>query len=346
MSRQTREVNDYIIAVACRKWEEAKTGDEGVRTVAIAHIDLVLRNPSSCSTVASDLINTDTWITTTAAELLTAQNSDGGWTYSADQASAIEPTALAMLALGEITSGEQALTSAADWLQARQLSDGLFTASTIHQEASWLSPLAALALQQQGYSAAAESALQAILNVAVYTISNVLEQSPYGYDTQIPGWPWNVGGFSFTEPTALAMIFLKRSGYASADKVIEGARFLRDRALNSGGWNYGEPKVLGGELFPAVVPTAMALLALADERDAITSSAEAWLSSQVESSSSLMSLGWAGIALNVLGLLDDDWRSAIMNRWSELPTSRLGPMETALCLLGLIDTSDHPMGVA
>jgi len=296
--------------------------------------------------VASDLINIDTWQATATAELLAAQQSDGGWAYRADQASATEPTALAILALGEIATGQQAMTSAADWLLARQLSDGLFTASPVHEEASWLSPLAALALRQQGYTTATETALQAILDVQVHTFSNLLGQGTYGYDTRIPGWPWNVGGFSFTEPTALAMIFLKRSGYATADKVSEGTRFLQDRALSDGGWNYGEPKVLGGELFPAVVPTAMALLALADERDVATSSAETWLSGQAETSHSLMSLGWASIALNVLGLLDDAWRSTIVNRWSELPASRRGPMETSLCLLGLIDRSDHPLGVA
>ena len=296
--------------------------------------------------MAGTSIDINAWTATAAADLLGSQQPDGGWAYQMGQAQATEPTALAMLALSLIRPRAQGLAAAADWLVARQLGDGLFTASAVHEEGSWLSPLAALALQQQGRTAASQAAERAILEMPVYTFSDFLAQGTYGYDTRIPGWPWTAGDFSFTEPTSLAMIFLKKAGHAAASRVREGARFLRDRALPGGGWNYGEPQVLGGDLFPTVAPTALALLALADEQDETTAAAETWLCGQVGQIPSLLSLGWATIALNVLGLLDDDWRAAIVNRFSALPTPRRGPMETSLCLLGVVSAADHPLGVA
>jgi len=291
-------------------------------------------------------IDIDAWMAVAATELLDAQQPDGGWAFQAGQAPATEPTALAVLALSSAQTDALGLTTAATWLLARQRGDGLFTASAVHEEASWLSPLAALALRRQGYTAASQATEQAMLDMPIFTFSNILQQGTYGYDTRIPGWPWTLGDFSFTEPTALAMIFLKQAGYFSASRVREGARFLRDRALSGGGWNYGEPKVLGGELYSAVVPTAMALLALADEPDETTAAAESWLIGQVDRISSLMSLGWANAAMNVLGLIDDTRRAAVVNRWLQLPTSRRGPMETSLCLLGVVSADDHPLGVA
>jgi hypothetical protein len=45
-------------------------------------------------------------------------------------------------------------------------------------------------------------------------------------------------------------------------------RLLFDRCLPHGGWNYGNTIVLGQELRPHVMPTGLALLALADETPA------------------------------------------------------------------------------
>jgi hypothetical protein len=140
------------------------------------------------------------------------------------------------------------------------------------------------------------------------------------------------------------MIFLKQNGYRGAVRVRQGADLLHDRAIEAGGWNYGEPAVLGGDLFPTDVPTAVALLALADERDDTAAAGLSWLLSRRGQISSLLSLGWVTIALNVLGVLDDDWRADVVDRWHALPERR-GPRETALCLLGLSDTADHPLGV-
>jgi hypothetical protein len=154
-----------------------------------------------------------------------------------------------------------------------------------------------------------------------------------------------LGDFSFVEPTALAVIFLKQAGYWNEQRVRQGIQFLNDRTLADGGWNYGEPQVLGGNLYPTILPTAIALLGLVDEQNETTAAAVNWLLSQRGQISSLLSLGWATMALNIYGLLDDDWRSDVIIRWDELPQERRGPMEASLCLLGLAEVNNHPFGL-
>ena len=88
---------------------------------------------------------------------------------------------------------------------------------------------------------------------------------------------------------------------------VASSAMLRARSLPGGQWNYGEPKVLSGELFPTLAPTALALLALADEPDTGTEAAQQWLKSQQGQVSSLFSLALAAIALDVLGQFGDDW---------------------------------------
>ena len=287
------------------------------------------------------------WTATAVAELIRRQDPDGGWPYREGEPAGTEPTALAVLALSVAAPATEGLAPALAWLSTRQRGDGFFTASPVVPDASWLTPLAGLAVSRWGWSSAGEAAAQALISAEVFTYDG----SPFppellAYDSAIPGWPWTIGGFSFVEPTSLAMIFLKRAGYGASERVRQGARFLRDRALDAGGWNYGEPKVLGADLFPAAVPGAMALLALADEQDYITAAGLNWLLAQRGQLSSLLSLNWATIALNVLGALDDDWRAGVTARWRELPADRRGPMETSLCLLGLAGADDHPLAVS
>jgi len=237
-----------------------------------------------------------------------------------------------------------ALATSLDWLTARQRTDGAFTISDECPDASWVTPLAAMVLARHWRSDAAQSAIAQLLAAKVF----VLDPTPtdyYGYDTSVPGWPWTSGDYSFVEPTSLAAIFLKQQGYTQHDRVRQAMGALRTRALNTGGWNYGEPIVLNGALFPAAVPTALALLAMADEQDATTAAGKAWLSKQAAGLSSLFSLGWAAVAMNVLGLLDDNWTSQVISRWQDTPIPRRSPMDTALCILGLAAATDHPFTI-
>lgn len=285
------------------------------------------------------------WRSEAAGELASLQAADGGWPYIAGQTSATEPTALAMLALAAAGAEGYRRPEAAVWLAARQRGDGLFTASPLVEEGGWLTAPAGIAMLRDGWTDLAGAAASALLDEAAYTFYSPLTANVYNYDTRLRGWPWTPGDFSLVEPTALAMIFLKQAGYRDHVRVREAADMLRNRAVAGGGWNYGEPRVWNGDLFPITSNTGMVLAALADEQDSATAAGLAWLLSQRGLITSLPSIGWAAIGLNVLGSLDDAWRTDVIERWRSSPAERRGPMETALCLLGLSEASVHPLGV-
>jgi hypothetical protein len=285
------------------------------------------------------------WQQQAAVELLASRSADGGWPYRAADASSTEPTAMALLAMAAI-QGPADLSLSYDRLLSRQREDGFWSASDVHAEPSWTTPLAGLAAATGGAGDAAERAAGAMLAEPVYTFTpTLLTAGLYNYDPSIPGWPWTFGDFGFVEPTALAVIFLKRQGHGDAPRVREAVDMLRARSLPGGLWNYGEPKVLGGELFPTIAPTALALIALADEQDDTTQGALSWLADQQGQISSLFSLGWAATALNLHGRLSDAWPEEVVQRWNATPEPRRCPLDTSLCLLGLAASQTHPLRV-
>lgn len=280
--------------------------------------------------------------TSATTYLLETRTSDGGWPYYPGDSASTEPSALAGLALHAYGLADL-LPATADWIRARQRDDGWMTASTTHADPSWATPLGALLLSVTGDPGSAGRAAHALLSANVFSFEPALARGIYNYDTRSRGWPWTPDGFSFTEPTALAVTFLKRFGYGGEPRVPEATRMLRGRALPGGGWNYGEPEVLGGVLFPAVVPTAQALLALADDQNGTTEAGLDWLLAQRGQISTLFSLGWACIALAALDRLDDDWRSDLAAAWEDAPPARRGPMEAALLLLALAPRASNPL---
>lgn len=96
-----------------------------------------------------------------------------------------------------------------------------------------------------------------------------------GFDATIPGWSWVEGTAAWVEPTAWAVLSLCRCpplpGIGAVDRearAAEGVRLLLDRQCADGGWNYGNPRVLGQELVSAPASTGWAALALIAARQA------------------------------------------------------------------------------
>ena len=87
-----------------------------------------------------------------------------------------------------------------------------------------------------------------------------------GHDPTLIGWPWVADTHSWLEPTALAILALRREGRGDHPRVREGVRLIADRAIVDGGWNYGNKAAFGHALRPQPAPTGLALLALAPER--------------------------------------------------------------------------------
>jgi hypothetical protein len=88
------------------------------------------------------------------------------------------------------------------------------------------------------------------------------ERCPSSYDMTICGWPWSHDAIAWLEPTAVAVLALRRCGLSSHPRVRDGIRLIRDRALGSGGWNFGLKANLGVPVRPQPSYTGWALLAL------------------------------------------------------------------------------------
>ena len=127
-------------------------------------------------------------------------------------------------------------------------------------------------------------------------------------DTMIEGWPWITSTHSWLEPTACAVLALRREGHLEHVRAADGLRLIRDRAILTssgvGGWNYGNKGMLGTVLRPQPAPTGLALLALAglEQRDSpIVTQACAYLLKILPETRAPMSLGWGLLGLRAWG---------------------------------------------
>ncbi len=220
----------------------------------------------------------DSWITDRQGELLRLRDPGPGWGNRPGGAGYVEPTALAALALcaskqsaSEQSAGasavDKAIKAAADWLSRLQQSDGSLGLSPDLPKPRWTTPLAILLWSEtQGFVAPRDKAVKWLLTQKGTTWEPT-GQSPYGHDTRIIGWPWVDETHSWLEPTAMAVLALRRAGLADHVRVRDGQRLIRDRAIRSGGWNYGNSAVFDADLRPQPAPTGMALLALVGVED-------------------------------------------------------------------------------
>jgi hypothetical protein len=225
----------------------------------------------------------ETWITDLRHELLMLRQPGPGWGNRPGGAGYVEPTALAALALaasmpfdtdkaGDSVQCQKAVAEAADWLTRLQQPDGGLGVSPDLPKPRWTTPLAILlwSATERGRDSrdfqSRDRAAKWLLTQRGTTWEPTGE-SPYGHDTRITGWPWVDETHSWLEPTAMAVLALRRSGSGDHVRVRDGQRLIRDRAIRSGGWNYGNSAVFGADLRPQPAPTGMALLALAGVED-------------------------------------------------------------------------------
>ncbi|HEU5118087.1 MAG TPA: hypothetical protein VFT74_15800, partial [Isosphaeraceae bacterium] len=95
----------------------------------------------------------------------------------------------------------------------------------------------------------------------------------------------------------------RREGLTDHPRVVEGLRLIRDRTIESGGWNYGNKVVFGRELRPQPAPTGLGLLALAghEDRTPAVRRAIAYLQDVLPSIRSAASLCWGLLGLRAWG---------------------------------------------
>ena len=228
------------------------------------------------------------------ATLESSRNNDGGWPYLAGRQSRLEPTAWAMLALGDRSAARLLL----NWRR-----DGLIVEPSIGQNTHAFNAIAALILASPsiGLPDAGKAVATALLNHRGIPLA---DHPAIKQDSSLTGWSWSDGAFSWAEPTAWCMLAVKklcRDHPAASARLGEGERILRDRECKGGGWNYGNKEVYGQSLLPHIPPTAAGVLALQDRpSDPVVVNAARVLETQAPREGSTSALAVAWIALSAL----------------------------------------------
>jgi hypothetical protein len=261
----------------------------------------------------------DSWITRLHQELLELHGSGPGWGNRRGGSPYVEPTCLAALALATshpVSTSEKsqaAVREAADWLARQQQRDGALGIAPDLPQPRWTTTLAVLVWSAtSAHSGALNKAVDWLLARQGTTWTPEVAE-PFGHDPRIAGWPWVEGTHSWLEPTAMAVIALRRAVRGEHQRTREGQRLIRDRVIRSGGWNYGNSTVFGADLRPHPAPTGLALLALADTDDAdnpLISQSCAYLERILPTTRAPQSLCFGILALTARGRRPseaDDW---------------------------------------
>src|SRR5579863_2758409 len=259
------------------------------------------------------------WITRAHHELLEMRQPGPAWGNSPAGRPYVEATALAALALAGSspeTGGDQsqaAIAAAADWLSGLQQRNGALGISPDLPHPHWTTPLGILVWQAANRVQAARQKAVEWLLTRRPDAQVAAANEHFGHDSRIPGWPWVEGTHSWLEPTAMAVLALRRTGHGDDERTRDGERLVRDRAIRTGGWNYGNSTVFGADLRPHPAPTGLALLALAgidDFESPLIDRSCAYLESVLPTTRAPQSLCFGTLALSAWGRRPpgaDDW---------------------------------------
>ncbi len=287
---------------------------------------------------------TDEWTQPARRELLRLRGGEPGWGYRAGATPGVEPTALAGLGLlvsepdAPPADGRRATRDAADWLATLQRPDGSLGLSATEPTPGWTTPYAlllwkALATREPECRRAARWLL------GIKGRATPRSDDPeriVGHDTTLVGWPWVADTHSWVEPTALAILALGRAGLGEHPRVVEGLRLIRDRAVDTGGWNYGNKATFGRGLRPQPAPTGLALLTLAqtpgEPRAPLVDRAIRYLTATLPGVRAVWSLGWGLLGLRAWSVEPEE-----ADRWlAEAYRNALGRPDAAPRLAHLL----------
>jgi hypothetical protein len=171
------------------------------------------------------------------------------------------------------------------------------------------------------------------------------QQLPFRLNPDLQGWSWTTGAFSWVEPTAYALLALKKlSAFLPqaqvADRLHQGERLLYDRMCVGGGWNYGNARVLGEHVPPYPEVTAVALIALQNHQTRAANQASlAALQQMLTGVDSGLTLSWATLCFALYGHDVLPWQIRLAHGYEK--TEFLGDIRTlALALLALGESAN------
>ena len=251
------------------------------------------------------MINTE--ITKCVKDIEARNLSAGGFTEQMEGPYRPDSTAWAILALEKAGVGKSIIAAGRSALAAGR-SQGDRVCLPGAPDVIWPTSLAALACHgDTQYLEALNHATGFLLEISGNYWNRSNPEDPVEHDTSLRGWPWVLGMHSFIEPTAMALLALEKTRHEDHPRFLEGIRMIIDRRLSQGGWNYGNTRVYGTELFPFVDTTGMALTALAGHasKESVKNGID-YLLAEVENCRTPLSLGWALFGLGAWGIFPDE----------------------------------------
>lgn len=279
------------------------------------------------------------WRDAVRLRLLGLRGEAPAWGYQPGLVRAAEPTALASLAILAAERGNppaeapfEAVQSAR-WLAAQQQPDGSLGVTEARSSPGWPTPLAVLLWENlDGFLGPRRLAQEWLLRQAGLT-APARRDGAIGHDPSLVGWAWVAGTHSWLEPTATAVLALRKAGRRDHVRVRQGIDLIRNRAVAGGGWNYGNSAVFGRALRAQPAPTGLALLALAGRSGGKpVDGAIGYLRETLPAIRAGQSLGWG-----LLGLSAWQRRPADAETWlAEAAAQALADGHSVLCLAALL----------
>ena len=291
------------------------------------------------------------WVESARRELLGLRVKGSGWGYRRGSSPCAEPSALAALALiaternaADSGEGATACLEAAAWLTREQQGDGSVAVSQHIAKPGWMTPHALLLWSAMGGWDEPRRRAVAWLDAQKGTIVSPLDNLDRvaGHDTTLVGWPWVSETHSWLEPTALAVLALSNQTDATTrERLAEATTLIRDRAIKTGGWNYGNKAVFGRSLRSQPAPTGIALLTLSDTgpSDKMIQAATRYLLEMLPATRAAAALGWGLLGLRAWGIEPDDSARWLRESHAKVAGSPDASIKLAYLLLGSTSAS-------
>jgi len=258
----------------------------------------------------------------------------GGVPYYPGGGPSAEPSLLGLLALSACGAPAGSAKPLLSWVAELQNTDGSLAIQPGHRgQGIWLTAPAAVVFHKYGLVEARDRALGFVTSLKSETVPN---DPNVGQDNTIVGWPWVRGTFGWVEPTAWSVIALNVCGLGGHLRALEGRRFLLDRQIPSGGWNYGNPGLNDRELLPFWDTTGLTLVALGGLPDVgrVRPSVDLLEKNQGKIGS-LCGLAWAALGLEAHGKNSPEVERRLTAAMAEQPDDGLNTAHFAAGLIAL-----------
>jgi hypothetical protein len=186
----------------------------------------------------------------------------------------MEPTAYAVLALSHVVGGEKSASRGWACMQSWQTPDGGWRPGVEVQDPTWVTSLGLIVGSIQGLPADKRAkAMEWLVNLTgresrlTVRLASFLHMLKTDVNVNHEGWPWWPGNSAWIEPTAMAILALRKASGSKlsgnvADRIRDGEELILARRGHDGGWNSGNPRVLKVDIPSYPETTAIALIGL------------------------------------------------------------------------------------